>query len=63
MILYEKQGHLGGHVKTVLVDGIDLDMGFMVFNGQWASSMLHSSMLHLCKSISSLIIISLFVFA
>ncbi|XLR00814.1 hypothetical protein S83_067012 [Arachis hypogaea] len=30
--LYEKEDYLGGHAKTVNVDGIDLDLGFMVFN-------------------------------
>lgn len=30
--LYEKQDHLGGHPKTVNVDGIDIDLGFMLFN-------------------------------
>ncbi|KAJ0677676.1 putative 1-hydroxycarotenoid 3,4-desaturase [Helianthus annuus] len=40
VILYEKQGHLGGHAKTVLVDGIDLDLGFMVFNGVTSPNMM-----------------------
>ncbi|KAL1294787.1 hypothetical protein AAHE18_19G164900 [Arachis hypogaea] len=30
--LYEKEDYLGGHAKTVNVDGIDLDLGFMLFN-------------------------------
>ncbi|XP_056694663.1 uncharacterized protein [Spinacia oleracea] len=30
--LYEKEDHLGGHAKTVNVDGIDIDLGFMIFN-------------------------------
>lgn len=30
--LYEKEDNLGGHAKTVTVDGVDLDLGFMVFN-------------------------------
>ncbi|XP_062167109.1 uncharacterized protein LOC133873419 [Alnus glutinosa] len=32
VVLYEKEDYLGGHAKTVNVDGIDLDLGFMVFN-------------------------------
>ena len=32
MVLYEKEDYLGGHAKTVNVDGVDLDLGFMVFN-------------------------------
>ncbi|XP_060179411.1 uncharacterized protein LOC132609450 isoform X2 [Lycium barbarum] len=32
VVLYEKEHYLGGHAKTVTVDGIDLDLGFMVFN-------------------------------
>ncbi|XP_068653702.1 uncharacterized protein [Aristolochia californica] len=32
VVLYEKEDYLGGHAKTVTVDGIDLDLGFMVFN-------------------------------
>ncbi|KAK1419908.1 hypothetical protein QVD17_29344 [Tagetes erecta] len=33
VVLYEKDDYLGGHViKTAVVDGIDLDLGFMVFN-------------------------------
>ncbi|XP_072059411.1 uncharacterized protein [Arachis hypogaea] len=30
--LYEKEDYLGGHAKTVNVDGIHLDLGFMLFN-------------------------------
>ncbi|XP_057733264.1 uncharacterized protein LOC130948525 isoform X1 [Arachis stenosperma] len=30
--VYEKEDYLGGHAKTVNVDGIDLDLGFMLFN-------------------------------
>ncbi|KAL3634447.1 hypothetical protein CASFOL_021501 [Castilleja foliolosa] len=30
--LYEKDDYLGGHAKTVTIDGISLDLGFMVFN-------------------------------
>ncbi|KAL8139602.1 hypothetical protein V2J09_005623 [Rumex salicifolius] len=30
--LYEKEEKLGGHAKTVTVNGVNLDMGFMVFN-------------------------------
>lgn len=32
VVLYEKEEYLGGHAKTVNVDGTDLDLGFMVFN-------------------------------
>lgn len=32
VVLYEKEDYLGGHAKTVTIDGIDLDLGFMVFN-------------------------------
>jgi len=28
VVLYEKEDYLGGHVKTVNVDGLDLDLGF-----------------------------------
>ncbi|GAB4843086.1 hypothetical protein Ancab_013065 [Ancistrocladus abbreviatus] len=32
VVLYEKEDYLGGHAKTVTVEGVDLDLGFMVFN-------------------------------
>ncbi|KAM7261497.1 hypothetical protein ACFE04_008864 [Oxalis oulophora] len=32
VVLYEKQHYLGGHAKTVTFDGVDIDLGFMVFN-------------------------------
>ncbi|MED6131611.1 hypothetical protein PIB30_011210 [Stylosanthes scabra] len=32
VVLYEKQDHLGGHAKTVNVEGLDLDLAFMLFN-------------------------------
>ncbi|KAG6531920.1 hypothetical protein ZIOFF_005756 [Zingiber officinale] len=32
VVLYEKEDYLGGHAKTVSVDGLLLDLGFMVFN-------------------------------
>lgn len=32
VVLYEKEDYLGGHAKTVAVDGTSLDLGFMVFN-------------------------------
>lgn len=32
LVLYEKEESLGGHAKTVRFDGVDLDLGFMVFN-------------------------------
>ena len=31
-VLFEKEDYLGGHSKTVHFDGLDLDLGFMVFN-------------------------------
>ncbi|XP_017699471.1 uncharacterized protein LOC103711840 isoform X2 [Phoenix dactylifera] len=33
VVLYEKEDCLGGHAKTVNFDGVNLDLGFMVFNG------------------------------
>ncbi|QHO35281.1 Tuberculostearic acid methyltransferase [Arachis hypogaea] len=30
--LYEKEDYLGGHAKTVNVEGLDLDLDFMLFN-------------------------------
>ncbi|MED6131615.1 hypothetical protein PIB30_011213 [Stylosanthes scabra] len=30
--LYEKQHYLGGHAKTVNVEGLNLDLAFMLFN-------------------------------
>ncbi|KAL6535199.1 hypothetical protein OROMI_026573 [Orobanche minor] len=32
VVLYEKEEYLGGHAKTVIIDGTPLDLGFMVFN-------------------------------
>ncbi|XXG76992.1 hypothetical protein AAC387_Pa08g1236 [Persea americana] len=32
VVVYEKEDYLGGHAKTVTFDGVDLDLGFMVFN-------------------------------
>ncbi|PKI78588.1 hypothetical protein CRG98_000965 [Punica granatum] len=32
VVLYEKEDYLGGHANTVSFDGVDLDLGFMVFN-------------------------------
>uniref|UniRef100_A0A2C9W807 Amine oxidase domain-containing protein n=1 Tax=Manihot esculenta TaxID=3983 RepID=A0A2C9W807_MANES len=32
VVLYEKDDYLGGHSKTVSIDGVDVDLGFMVFN-------------------------------
>jgi phytoene dehydrogenase-like protein len=31
-VLYEKNSHIGGHAQTLHVDGVGLDVGFMVFN-------------------------------
>ncbi|KAL5990386.1 hypothetical protein ACLOJK_011286 [Asimina triloba] len=32
VVLYEKEDYLGGHARTVTFDGVDVDLGFMVFN-------------------------------
>ncbi|KAE8714649.1 putative LRR receptor-like serine/threonine-protein kinase [Hibiscus syriacus] len=32
VVLHEKEDYLGGHSRTVRFDGVDLDLGFMVFN-------------------------------
>lgn len=32
VVLYEKEDSLGWDAKTVNVDGVDVDLGFMVFN-------------------------------
>ncbi|XP_040375123.1 uncharacterized protein LOC112196848 isoform X2 [Rosa chinensis] len=32
VVLYEKKDYLGGHARIVTCDGVDLDLGFMVFN-------------------------------
>eukprot|EP01018_Ginkgo_biloba_P030445 Gb_22956 [translate_table: standard] len=32
VVLYEKEDYLGGHAHTLCVDGIDIDLGFMVCN-------------------------------
>lgn len=32
VVVYEKDDYLGGHSRTVTFDGVDLDLGFMVFN-------------------------------
>ncbi|PKU82035.1 cyclopropane-fatty-acyl-phospholipid synthase [Dendrobium catenatum] len=32
VVIYEKEDYLVGHASTVAVDGVDLDIGFMVFN-------------------------------
>lgn len=32
VVLYEEEDYVGGHAKTVTVDGVDVDLGFMVFN-------------------------------
>ncbi|KAJ0254744.1 hypothetical protein HA466_0106080 [Hirschfeldia incana] len=32
VVLFEKEESLGGHAKTVHFDGVDLDIGFIVFN-------------------------------
>ncbi|WMV48040.1 hypothetical protein MTR67_041425 [Solanum verrucosum] len=32
VVIYEKENYLRGHAKTVTVDGVDLDVGFIVFN-------------------------------
>ncbi|KAK9932541.1 hypothetical protein M0R45_019775 [Rubus argutus] len=32
VVLYEKQDYLGGHARTITYDGVELDLGFMVFS-------------------------------
>ncbi|CAA7012947.1 unnamed protein product [Microthlaspi erraticum] len=32
VVLFEKEESLGGHAKTMRFDGVDLDLGFIVFN-------------------------------
>lgn len=32
VVVYEAEDTLGGHARTVTIDGVDLDLGFMVFN-------------------------------
>lgn len=32
VVVYEEEGYLGGHAKTVSFDGILVDLGFTVFN-------------------------------
>ena len=32
VVLYEKEDSLGGHAKTVTIDGVDLDLAFMLLN-------------------------------
>lgn len=32
VVVFEKEHYLGGHSKTVHFHGLDLDLGFMVFN-------------------------------
>ncbi|XP_020093172.1 uncharacterized protein LOC109713480 [Ananas comosus] len=32
VVVYEKEDFLGGHAKTVAVDSVDVDLGFMLFN-------------------------------
>ncbi|KAL5542334.1 hypothetical protein UlMin_010044 [Ulmus minor] len=32
VVVYEREAYLGGHANTVTFDGVDLDLGFMVFN-------------------------------
>ncbi|PHT39149.1 hypothetical protein CQW23_22722 [Capsicum baccatum] len=32
VVVYEKERYLGGHAKTVTLEGVDLDLDFMVLN-------------------------------
>ncbi|KAI4373884.1 hypothetical protein MLD38_011947 [Melastoma candidum] len=32
VVLYEKEDYLGGHSRTVTFNGVDIDLGFMLFN-------------------------------
>ncbi|MCD7469744.1 hypothetical protein HAX54_008925 [Datura stramonium] len=39
VVIYEKEDYLGGHVtKTLTVDGVDLALGFMIFDRSQHSS-------------------------
>ncbi|XP_049347807.1 uncharacterized protein LOC125812342 [Solanum verrucosum] len=40
VVVYEKEHYLGGHAKTVTVNDIDLDLGFMIFNGETYSNLI-----------------------
>ncbi|KAK4732617.1 hypothetical protein R3W88_025605 [Solanum pinnatisectum] len=40
VVVYEKEHYLGGHAKTVTVNDIDLDFGFMVLNGETYSNLI-----------------------
>ncbi|XP_049360891.1 uncharacterized protein LOC125825610 [Solanum verrucosum] len=40
VVVYEKEHYLGGHAKTVTINDIDLDLGFMVFNGETYSNLI-----------------------
>ncbi|KAH7522034.1 hypothetical protein FEM48_Zijuj07G0095100 [Ziziphus jujuba var. spinosa] len=44
--LYEKEDYLGGHAKTVAFNGVDFDIGFMVFN-----SVTYPNMMELFESL------------
>lgn len=47
VVLYEKEDRLGGHAKTVVVDGMDLDLGFMSFNPVIIYIFLYLSNIHI----------------
>lgn len=32
VVVYEEEDYFGGHARTVVLDGVHLDLGFMVFN-------------------------------
>ncbi|KAM5553303.1 hypothetical protein ABKV19_025491 [Rosa sericea] len=40
VVLYEKKDYLGGHARTVTYDGVDLDLGLMVFNHEMYPNMM-----------------------
>uniref|UniRef100_A0A3Q7G605 Amine oxidase domain-containing protein n=1 Tax=Solanum lycopersicum TaxID=4081 RepID=A0A3Q7G605_SOLLC len=43
VVVYDKQHYLSGHPNIVTVDGVDLDLGFMVFNRKFRAQS------HLCS--------------
>lgn len=47
VVLYEEEDYLGGHASTISVDGVDLDLGFMVFN-RVSNSLPHFSLFVFC---------------
>ncbi|WZY84287.1 hypothetical protein YC2023_030671 [Brassica napus] len=46
LVLFEKEDSLGGHARTMRFDGVDLDLGFTVFN-----SVTHPNMMGFLKNL------------